>query len=116
MSHIIKVESLTRTFRQYQKQPGIKGTFNNFFNRKYYDIHAVNNVSFAIDAGTMVGFLGPNGAGKTTTLKMLSGVLHPSSGKVEVMGFRPYQRLPEFQKQFGLVMGQKSQLWRIFQL
>ncbi|MBI2009598.1 MAG: ATP-binding cassette domain-containing protein [Candidatus Chisholmbacteria bacterium] len=80
-------------------------------NRKYETVKAVNNISFSIKEGELVGFIGPNGAGKTTTLKVLSGLLYPSSGQVKVLGFTPWQRKRAFQKQFALVMGQKNQLW-----
>ena len=108
---IIEVNSLSRSFKQYKKEPGMIGSIKSFFNRQYYEVTAVDNVSFEVAAGEMIGFIGPNGAGKTTTLKMLSGILHPSSGDVKVLGYRPFKRQKEFQKQFSLVMGQKSQLW-----
>ncbi|KAF6604559.1 ATP-binding cassette domain-containing protein, partial [Paenibacillus sp. EKM208P] len=79
--------------------------------RKSLTKEAVKNISFSIEEGEMVAFLGPNGAGKTTTLKMLSGILHPTSGELTVLGFKPYERNKEFKKQFAIVMGQKSQLW-----
>jgi ABC-2 type transport system ATP-binding protein len=87
------------------------GSVKALFSRDYTDIKAVDDISFAIEAGEIVGFIGPNGAGKTTTLKMLSGLLHPTSGELTVLGFQPFQRQSEFQKQFALVMGQKTQLW-----
>jgi ABC-2 type transport system ATP-binding protein len=74
-------------------------------------VKAVDDISFDIQAGEIVGFIGQNGAGKTTTLKVLSGLLYPTSGEVSVLGFNPWDRKPEFQKQFALVMGQKNQLW-----
>ena len=81
------------------------------FKRRYEEVRAVDDISFNIKEGELVGFIGPNGAGKTTTLKCLSGLLYPESGFVSVLGFQPWQRKPEFQKQFALVMGQKNQLW-----
>ncbi|MBI5122750.1 ATP-binding cassette domain-containing protein [Candidatus Roizmanbacteria bacterium] len=81
------------------------------FNRKYYDAKAVDDISFSIDEGELIGFIGPNGAGKTTTLKCLSGLLYPTSGEVSVLGFTPFQRKHAFLKQISLVMGQKNQLW-----
>jgi ABC-2 type transport system ATP-binding protein len=110
-NNVIQVKNLTRQFKQYKKEPGLKGSIKSFFKRKYFDITAVDNISFDIEQGEMVGFIGSNGAGKTTTLKMLSGILHPTSGQVKVLGFEPYQRKKEFLKQYALVMGQRSQLW-----
>lgn len=81
------------------------------FHRKTLLKNAVQDVSFEIDEGEIVGFLGPNGAGKTTTLKMLSGILYPTSGSASVLGYVPWERKKEFKKNFSIVMGQKSQLW-----
>jgi ABC-2 type transport system ATP-binding protein len=81
------------------------------WNRKYRTVVAVDNVSFSVEPGEIVGFLGPNGAGKTTTLKMLSGLIYPSSGTASVLGFTPWERADSFRRQFSLVMGQKNQLW-----
>lgn len=111
MKPIIKVENLTKSFKQYKKEPGLKGTLSSMFNRKFFEIKAVDNINFEIEPGEFVGFIGPNGAGKTTTLKMLSGILHPTSGDVEVNGYNPSERKPDFLKNISLVMGQKSQLW-----
>lgn len=108
---IIKVQNLSRSFKQYKKDPGFLGSIKGLFNRKYFEINAVEDISFEIEEGEIVGFLGPNGAGKTTTLKMLSGILTPSNGKIDVMGFNPFERKKDFLKQYALVMGQKSQLW-----
>lgn len=111
MEPIISVQNLGKSFRQYKKDPGLLGSIKSLFNRKYFDIDAVKDISFEIEQGEMIGFIGPNGAGKTTTLKMLSGILYPTSGEVRVIGHEPFKREPVFQKQFALVMGQKSQLW-----
>lgn len=111
MKPIIHVKGLKRSFKQYKKQPGLVGSIKSLFIRKYFEIQAVKGVSFDINEGEIVGFIGPNGAGKTTTLKMLSGILHPTQGDVTVLGYKPYERNPVFQKQFSLVMGQKTQLW-----
>ena len=108
---VITVNHLKKYYQVYQKEPGIKGSVKSLFNRKYEDVKAVNDISFNIKEGELVGFIGPNGAGKTTTLKVLSGLLYPTSGEVSVLGHTPFDRKPEFQKQFSLVMGQKNQLW-----
>lgn len=109
--NIISVNNLTKHFKVYKKQPGLAGSFKSLFIRKYETVQAVNNVTFDISEGEIVGFIGQNGAGKTTTLKMLSGLLFPTSGEVSVLGFNPWDRKHEFQKQFALIMGQKNQLW-----
>ncbi len=111
MSSVISVNNLKKYYKVHQKEPGLSGSIKSLFHRKYYDVKAVDNVSFEIEAGELVGFIGPNGAGKTTTLKVLSGLLYPTSGDVSVLGYTPWDRKPAFQKQFSLVMGQKNQLW-----
>lgn len=108
---IISVKNLSKYYQVHQKEPGLAGSIKSLFNRKYYDVKAVNNVNFEIEEGELVGFIGPNGAGKTTTLKTLSGLLYPTKGDVSVLGYTPWKRQAEFQKQFALVMGQKNQLW-----
>jgi len=108
---VITVKNLRKYYRVYQKEPGLIGSIKSLFHRQYQDVKAVNDISFTIKAGELVGFIGPNGAGKTTTLKVLSGLLYPTSGKASVLGYTPFDRQPEFQKQFSLVMGQKNQLW-----
>ncbi len=105
----IRVERLSRNFVAYQKNDKANPFVDIFFRKKKIK-NAVNDISFEIFEGDFVGFLGPNGAGKTTTLKMLSGVLTPSSGTCNVLGFTPHQRKREFKKQISLIMGQKSQL------
>lgn len=107
---IIVAEHLSKVYPVAIKEPGIKGTLNHFFHRTYRNIEAVKDVSFQIQPGEVVGFLGPNGAGKTTTLKMLTGLIHPSSGRVEVAGHVPFQRKEAFLQKITLVMGQKQQL------
>jgi len=108
---VIEVSNLKKYYKVHQKEPGLGGSIRSLFHRKYYDVKAVDNVSFEIREGELVGFIGPNGAGKTTTLKVLSGLLYPTSGHVSVLGYTPWDRKPAFQKQFSLVMGQKNQLW-----
>jgi ABC-2 type transport system ATP-binding protein len=107
----IIVSHLTRRFTTHVKQPGLSGAVRGLFRREYKTKTAVEDVSFTIERGEFVGFLGPNGAGKTTTLKILSGVLHPTSGHVEVLGHIPWKREPALQRRFSLVLGQKNQLW-----
>lgn len=108
---IINVNHLSKTYEYYKKQAGLWNSVKSLFHREKLFTVAVNNISFSIETGEMVGFLGPNGAGKTTTLKMLSGILYPTSGEASVLGYTPWKRQKEFQKQFAIVMGQKNQLW-----
>lgn len=110
-SAVISVRHLKKYYQVHQKEPGLLGSIKSLVNRKYFDVKAVNDISFEIKEGELVGFIGPNGAGKTTTLKVLSGLLYPSSGEVRVLGYEPFKRQEAFQKQFALVMGQKNQLW-----
>lgn len=107
----ITVTHLTRRFTTHVKQPGLGGALRGLFRRQYITKTAVDDVSFSIEAGEFVGFLGPNGAGKTTTLKILSGVLHPTSGAARVLGHEPWKREAALQRRFSLVLGQKNQLW-----
>ena len=108
---VIQVQNLKKYYKVHQKEPGLGGSIRSLFHRRYYDVKAVDGVNFEIGEGKLVGFIGPNGAGKTTTLKVLSGLLYPTSGQVSVLGYTPWDRKPAFQKQFSLVMGQKNQLW-----
>lgn len=108
---IITVKNLKKYYQVHQKEPGLSGSLKSLFSRKYVDVKAVDDVSFEINEGELVGFIGPNGAGKTTTLKVLSGLLYPTSGQAQVLGFNPWERKTDYQKQFSLVMGQKNQLW-----
>src|SRR5579872_808629 len=108
---VIEVNGLTKAFRTYKKRPGFAGAIKGLFHRRYEQTIAVNNVSFNIREGELVGFLGPNGAGKTTTLKMLAGLLYPTSGSARVLGYTPWQRADGYRRQFALLLGQKNQLW-----
>lgn len=108
---VISVKNLSKTFESYKKQPGLAGAFKALFSREKIFKKAVDNISFDIEEGELVGFLGPNGAGKTTTLKMLAGILYPTAGEAKILGFTPWERKNEYKKQFAFVMGQKSQLW-----
>jgi len=107
----IQVKNLQKYYQVYKKEPGLKGSFKAIFNRRYENVKAVDDISFSIEAGELIGFIGPNGAGKTTTLKTLSGLLHPTTGSVQVLGFKPFERRDEFKKSIALVMGQKNSLW-----
>ncbi len=107
----IDVQGLTKTFRTYKKQPGLKGAVKGLFRRVSETVVAVKDVSFQIDEGELVGFLGPNGAGKTTTLKMLAGLMYPVSGTARVLGYIPWERKDGYRRQFALLLGQKNQLW-----
>lgn len=107
----ISVQNISKHFKVYHKKAGLWGSIQSLWHREYHTVKAVNDVSFEIQQGEIVGFIGQNGAGKTTTLKMLSGLLYPTTGEISVLGYNPWQRKPEFQKQFSLVMGQKNQLW-----
>lgn len=109
-SSMITVNTLHKHYTVAEKEPGFVGSLRSFVRRQTRTIRAVDGVSFEIGEGEMVGFLGPNGAGKTTTLKMLSGLLHPTSGQLEVAGFTPRERRAPFLKTITLVMGQKQQL------
>jgi ABC-2 type transport system ATP-binding protein len=108
---MIEVRNLTRVFRTYKKQPGFWGGIKGLFRREFEEVVAAKDISFEIGEGEFVGFLGPNGAGKTTTLKMLSGLIYPTSGSASVAGFNPSKRENAYRRIFALVLGQKNQLW-----
>ncbi|GAB5559956.1 MAG: ABC transporter ATP-binding protein [Synoicihabitans sp.] len=108
---MIEVDNLTRIFRTYKKQPGFWGGVKGLFKRDFEELAAAKDVSFSIKEGEFVGFLGPNGAGKTTTLKMLSGLIYPTSGTATIAGFDPTKRENAYRRIFALVLGQKNQLW-----
>jgi ABC-2 type transport system ATP-binding protein len=108
---VIVVDRLSKVYRVQKKEPGLMASVRGLFRRVYLDVRAVDDVSFTIGRGELIGFLGPNGAGKTTTLKVLAGLLHPTSGHVRVLGHEPFKRERAFQRRFSLVLGQKNQLW-----
>ena len=108
---MIEVDHLTRIYRTYKKQPGFWGGIRGLFQREFEETAAAKDISFSIAEGEFVGFLGPNGAGKTTTLKMLSGLVYPTSGFARVAGFDPTKRENAYRRIFALVLGQKNQLW-----
>ena len=111
MKPAIYVNKLTKIYRTYQKESGFWGALKGLAHRRYKETAAAQQVSLTVEEGELVGFLGPNGAGKTTVLKMLSGLLYPTSGEATVLGFTPWKRQNEFKRQFALILGQKSQLW-----
>ena len=107
----IEVKNLIKTYQTHRKAPGLAGSIKSFVRREYIDVEAVKEISFNLERGELVGFIGPNGAGKTTTLKVLSGLLYPTSGKVDILGYTPWTRKSKYLRQISLVMGQKNQLW-----
>lgn len=107
----IEARGLTKIYRTYKKKPGLWGAVRGLFKREYEELRAADDVSFSIEEGECVGFLGPNGAGKTTVLKMLGGLLNPTSGEARVLGHVPWKREDALKRQFSLLMGQKNALW-----
>jgi ABC-2 type transport system ATP-binding protein len=107
---MIDVRNLSKSYRVHKRAPGIAAALRSVLRRRYETVKAVEELSFQIAEGERVGFLGPNGAGKTTTLKVLAGLLHPTSGEVRVGSYVPFMRDPRFLKLITLVMGQKQQL------
>lgn len=108
---MIECQNLSKTFKVHVKDAGLKGSIRSLFARKYQTKHAVKNVNLKIEAGEIVGLVGANGAGKTTLVKMLSGIVHPSSGEAKVLGYRPWERNNKLRSQMSLIMGQKASLW-----
>ena len=107
----IDVQNLCRTYKVYRKREGLMASVRGLFHREFNEVHAVQDVSFTIQEGEMLAFLGPNGAGKTTTLKLLSGLIVPTSGTATVLGHVPWKREDAYRRRFSLVTGQKEQLW-----
>lgn len=108
---IIEISALAKSYRIYQKQEGLLASVRGLFHRQYRTVEAVRGIDLQVEQGEFVAFLGPNGAGKTTTLKLLSGVITPTSGEATVMGHVPWKRENAYRRRFALVMGQKNQLW-----
>jgi ABC-2 type transport system ATP-binding protein len=108
---VIEIDRLSKSYRVYQKKEGLWAALQGLVRREYREVQAVREVSLQVEQGEFVAFLGPNGAGKTTTLKLLSGVIYPTSGTARVMGHVPWKREMAYRRRFALVMGQKNQLW-----
>jgi ABC-2 type transport system ATP-binding protein len=108
---MIEVDALAKTFTVHRKEPGLRGSLKALFRREKVEKRAVRDVTFRVGEGEIVGLIGPNGAGKTTIVKMLAGIIHPTSGEARVLGHRPWERDDAFRRQIALIMGQKAQLW-----
>jgi ABC-2 type transport system ATP-binding protein len=108
---MIRVQGLSKTFYVHKKAPGLRASLKSLFRRERVAKHAVAGVSLDVSEGEIVGLLGPNGAGKTTLVKMLAGIIHPTGGEAEVLGYTPWERDNRFRRQIALIMGQKAQLW-----
>jgi ABC-2 type transport system ATP-binding protein len=108
---MIRVRGLSKTFRVHLKDPGFKGSLKALFSRRWQEVHALKGVDLDVEAGEIVGLVGANGAGKTTLVKALAGIIHPTSGTAEVLGYVPWHRRNAFRRQIALIMGQKAQLW-----
>lgn len=108
---IIEIDGLTKSYQVYQKREGLRASISGLWRRAYRTVEAVRGIDLRVEQGELVAFLGPNGAGKTTTLKLLSGVITPTSGSARVMGHIPWQRENAYRRRFALIMGQKNQLW-----
>ena len=111
MSAIIEIKNVTKEFKVLNRREGLKGSLRDLFSRDYKTVRAVDNISMTIEQGEIVGYLGPNGAGKSTTIKMMTGVLEPTSGEILIGGAVPYQNRTKNAQEIGVVFGQRSQLW-----
>lgn len=111
MSAIIEIKNVTKEFRVLNRREGLKGSIKDLFSRNYKTVRAVDNISMSIEQGEIVGYLGPNGAGKSTTIKMMTGVLEPTSGEILTNGIVPYDNRAKNAQEIGVVFGQRSQLW-----
>ncbi len=108
---LISVNGLTKSFKTFERREGVLGAFYNLFKREYREVMAVNKISFQIEEGEFIGYIGPNGAGKSTTIKMLTGILAPTSGDIKVAGLIPWKQRSRYVTQIGVVFGQRTQLW-----
>ena len=111
MSNIIEIQNVIKEFKVLNRREGLKGSLKDLFSRNYKTVRAVDNISMTIAQGEIVGYLGPNGAGKSTTIKMMTGVLEPTSGQITVNGNLPYKDRTKNAQEIGVVFGQRSQLW-----
>ena len=111
MSAMIEIKNVTKEFKVLNRREGLKGSLKDLFSRDYKTVRAVDNISMTVEQGEIVGYLGPNGAGKSTTIKMMTGVLEPTSGEILVAGSVPYQNRAQNAQQIGVVFGQRTQLW-----
>ncbi|MDR6227610.1 ABC transporter ATP-binding protein [Desmospora profundinema] len=107
----IEAKGLTKEFKLYRSRPGLTGAFRDLLNRQYTTVRAVDAIDLSVDSGEVVGYIGENGAGKSTTIKMLTGILEPTSGVLKVNGFDPHRERESFVRTIGVVFGQRSQLW-----
>jgi ABC-2 type transport system ATP-binding protein len=108
---MIKVDNLKKVFRVHRKDPGLIGSIKSLFKREWVEKEALKGVSMQVSGGEIVGLVGANGAGKTTLVKIMAGIIHPTSGSVEILGHIPWERQNEFRRNIALIMGQKAQLW-----
>lgn len=111
MPPIVEVQDLTKEFRTFKRREGVRGAIQNLFVREHIIVHAVDHISFSIEPGEMVGYIGANGAGKSTTIKVLTGILVPTGGRVVANGYVPYRDRRRYTKHIGVVFGQRTQLW-----
>ncbi len=111
MLFLIKVQNVSKEFKKVVKESGLKGSVKSLFSRKYDIVKAVNDISFTVAKGEILGFIGANGAGKSTTIKMLTGILTPTKGEIEINGQIPYKNRKKYVREIGVVFGQRTQLW-----
>ncbi len=111
MPPIIHVENLRKDFRTFDRRKGVKGALQDLVRREYRTVKAVDGITFSIQPGELVGYIGPNGAGKSTSIKMLTGILAPSAGEMEVLGMHPFRDRKSYVRRIGVVFGQRTQLW-----